>query len=223
MPARLADYAEFRMQVQVKYNNATLDIKLPGDAKVEMLQKEVSRLFAVPQEAQRIIFRGRPISGSTVDLAALNIVDGARLLLLASKPVDKTVGEDGKRSSLFPNMQFVNQRRSPTFVPDPVIVEKGPPPGAIRPYSAQTDSLPKEPFVVRTPNGIAKLHIESDAIFVECEDGTNRRFFFSSLTGQLVRLGNGEYFAVRAEEKEVADLYFIPSQYRDVLTRIMRS
>ena len=216
-------YAHFiSMNVQLRYNSTTHSLSLPVDANVSVLQNEVYKMLEVPPEQQKLIFRGRPITEPERGLQDLQIKNGAKLLLLATAAVSAAVASE---SSPYARLGARKIQMPPNAVQiDEAIVVLGPPEGAIQGFAAETTALPKAPFVVRCDHGVSEMSLETDALFLRHENGVDR-IFLSDITRFGSRpIGDGKYvmFSVETRQNHRVDIYFVPTQYRDVILRFLR-
>jgi hypothetical protein len=219
------------MDIQLKYNSDTHNISLPLDASVKILQNEVFRLLAVPPERQKLIFRGHPIEQQESSLSDLKIAPGAKLLLVASgtavvpkKPIA------APKSTLFPGHPFVpvfHKLADSAITLNQAVIDEGMPEGVMLSFSAQTDSLPSKPFVIRNESGVGMLSVETDAVFVQFVEGNkSERIFFSDVKACGAKsINKGEYFMWVLEDKQGVKytFYWLPNQYRQVLVKLIQN
>ncbi|KAH0795628.1 ubiquitin domain-containing protein UBFD1 isoform X2 [Histomonas meleagridis] len=204
------------MQVHLKFQSSTHDILLPEKADVRYLQDEIAKLLRIPIQRQKIIFRGKPLNKSTEELSTLNVPNGAKLLLLETK--DCTTNQQKSSPSVY---VFT----PPSTKLDEEILKMGPPKDAIKSFSnVNCETLPKEPFHIRTKNGDALLSFETEALFIRCGD-SYERIFYSDIVGcRCIKSNENNYFALCIATKDEAyEFYFLPNQYLNVISRIVQS
>lgn len=217
------------MQVNVLYDKVNHPIDLATDALVSDLQNEIVKLLNIPAERQKLIFKGKQLSGGSNTLSSFNVKNKARLLLLADKsesPIKAISPSQPQGSSLFPGFSF---NRGPTYLSeiklDETIVAKKAPKGAIKGYNSQTEVLPTDPFEVYNENGeITYVSIETDAIFIRVGD-TGDRIFLSEITAfGSQQIPDQQYFAMVIEVKGKRRwLYYLPYQYTAFFNDLLRT
>lgn len=211
------------MRIQIRFNDTTNAIELEDDATVQQLMDKVHESLEVEPEKQKFIFRGKVLSSPEDALSKLGITNNAKLLLTvqASQPAT-TAHPQG------PAKARCNQaaREFLTTAPHSAIISKGPPPNCGKPYHSQMTVLPKSPFVVYNTEGVvSKLSFESDAVWIESEDGAKERIFFTDIRSNVVQeipRYEKDYVAlclVTAHGKRW--FYFIPGQYSQILPKVI--
>lgn len=213
------------MEVQAKYCTQTKSVEIPEDATIRDLMVGIQSLFEIEPERQKLTFKGKNITLSDDPVSKYKIVNKARILVSlqsvtestpASQPPTRTRG----RTQLTP--EFL------TSSPHADIIAHGPPPNAEKPYQTQMAILPKTPFIVYNTEGIvSKLSFESDAIWMEADDGKQERIFFSDIKGLLVQempKYEKSYVALcLATSYGKRWYYFIPGQYTVLLNKLLSS
>lgn len=198
------------MKVQLHFQTSKQNVIIPEDSSLGSIQKEVEKLFNVPQKQQKIIFRGTQLKDSNEKLKNLKVNDGAKLLILQQNAHNEV------RKKRIRNTRFGHYFFPPEVHFDESIIAQGPPKGAIKGYIQDVLSLPESPFVVRSKDGISKLSVETDALFLLPDKGDPRRVFFSELRCvSVMKIGDELYSALSLTTKggDMIYVYFVPSQY----------
>lgn len=202
------------MKVQLRFERSTENVFLSEDSNLELIQKEVEKLFKVPPEQQKIIFRGTQLKNSNEKLKSLKVNDGSKLLILQEN-VGKAIGKKDLRKPLLAPRDMLQNLHF-----DESIIGQGPPKGAIKGYTQDVMSLPESPFVVRFNDDVWKLSVETDAIFLLPREGEPRRIFFSNVRCIAVKKIFDELYSVLVlitEHSETIYIYFLPCQYVKLL------
>ncbi|OHT08720.1 hypothetical protein TRFO_04808 [Tritrichomonas foetus] len=209
------------MQLNLRYNSSTHPINLPPDANVAVLQEAILNLLSIPIEAQKIIFRGKPLTQTNQELSSFKISNGAKLLLLASQPPSSNSKHLSPQKNVHFN-GFPQFNQLPEL--DQEILAAGPPEGTMKNYIAEVTVFPKTPFVVKTSKGVAKMQIETEALFFQYDDGGYDRIFYSDVKNyNFAQLKKDDYLHLRLSmqnEKEI--IYFLPCQYAGAFQNLFR-
>lgn len=91
----LVEYTSLPMSLQlsIKHGTQNVELQLDGLATIADLQLEVERATGVFVRKQKLIFKGKVVSGlEKKALAELTITSGAKLMLLAADGVATQVG-----------------------------------------------------------------------------------------------------------------------------------
>jgi hypothetical protein len=189
------------MNVEVKYIDRTHKFCLSSDATVGDLSAALFSATGIAPIDQKLIFRGRPVSGGSTSLSSCKVAHGAKLLLVAAPPPPKS-------DSLMDGGDHIPAS----------VAELGPPPGAGKAFMAQLAIFPKSPFVVRTPKGVAQFSVETDAFYIQFEDGSAHRMFNTDMRRCLLQKIGREYFGMHFTTKtDTFWVAFIPVQYLEIM------
>lgn len=208
------------MNVQLRYQNQNHDFQFENGATLASLMTAITSKFQIPAESQKIIFRGKSLTNVEP------LVNGMKLLLMVS----------GTPPVLNSNTQVATPRKFSSFVPTVIdtlresnhkeILALGLPEGYIKPSKYSTSVLPSVPFYVRETSGKRSiLSIETDALFLQNDDGTVERIFFTEIikSAQIVIPDtNGEFIAIGLITKQGNRwIYWIPNQYCNLFKVIL--
>jgi hypothetical protein len=175
---------------------------------------------------QTLIFRGEKFQRSDDLLTDHKIGNNAKLMLVVPEGPKAPPGKVDVAGA------YTQRRNGVTMAAEDLrnpphcdIIARGPPQGAGKSFVAKLAVLPKDPFVVydRTA-AIAKLSLESDALWIQGSGGQGTRVFFSDVKNAGVQEcpNSGHYFAlwvVTAQEKHW--FYFIPCQFAELISQII--
>jgi hypothetical protein len=155
-----------------------------------------------------------------------SISSGAKLLLLASQTDLNLVSQNFNQYGRNMNPQVIND--SMAHEPHLSVISKGKPVGCIISTPGQTTALPHDGFVVYNKNGIlSKIFFETDALYIESEDGSSDRIFLSNVHQSgvitLPKPHDG-YFALGIRMSQGMNwYYFIPNQYKQYFQKFLNS
>lgn len=212
------------MEIKIKYNGDLVSVPIDPKTTVAKVVKHLAKEFNITPGAIKLIHKGKQITKSNNKIMDEGVKSGDKLLLNYTEKPGKKGGQ--KRAQK-------NERRKKTteIIPDdiqlPEIAKKGPPPGAIEGLNSQVSKLPKTPFVVYTNEGkIAYLSVESDALFIKCEDGTCERLFDVSYNTKSCSVPGFEGYIslyLKTQNNELRVYHYIPKQYQNVLKEYLTS
>ncbi|EAX96875.1 hypothetical protein TVAG_390820 [Trichomonas vaginalis G3] len=204
------------MDIKVKYKADTYNYQIKKATSNSGFIKQLAKDLNLDSCSIKLIYKGKNLANSKGKIIDEGITEGATLLLFA---VDKSAklskpkrSSDKKRSKISSAMY--------EEIPIPEIVKKGPPPGCMDGLHTPVSKFPKQPFVVYTKDGsIAKLSIESDAIFVEAKDGNKERLFDvtynSERTKEVPNYPNYISLCLNTND-EMRVYHYIPKQYQNI-------
>lgn len=72
------------LTLTVKYGGSTLELSLPASATVTQLQERLESELGVMVRRQKLMAKGKVISGAKGTLADAGVANGAKLMLLAA-------------------------------------------------------------------------------------------------------------------------------------------
>lgn len=187
---------------------------------------EIDKRLNIHPDKQKIIFKGRTLKSPQATLSEHGIKNGSRLLLVAS---NESIKEDSlpraaKTNSKSKAAKHDHSKKSLKQA----IIDKGPPEGCIEGNKTQVGVFPKEPFVVYDTDGIvARMSIESDAIWIEAENDQKERIFTSDehTHPEILEITGYEdqYFALKMiTEHGPRIFYFLPKQYYEMFKQLLR-
>ena len=212
------------MEIQIKYNGNLEKMQVKLNTKVSTLINKLAKKYSIDAGSIKLIFRGKQLTkAATNKLSDENIKQGDKLLLTIVEKPGK--GRQNKKGVTKSEKKRSRDSDFPQCDP-PEIIMRGPPPGALPGMNSQTQKLPTAPFVVYTKDGkIAKLSIESDALFISYEDGTYERLFdISYHTNTSPLEGHDGYISLHLTTKDdYRVFYYIPKQYQDVFKQFLTS
>ena len=205
------------------FKNQFHQFQFDAGATLASLMSEIASKLNVPVESQKIICKGKSLTAPMEPL-----VDGMKLLLMATSapPVMNT------------NPPPANTRKYSLFVPTIIdtlkepyhqeIIKLGPPEGYIKPNKFQTTVLPQQLMYVREGTGKRSiLSFESDALFLQNDDGTVERIFFTEIVKTAVLTipdSDGNFVALGMITKSGNKwIYFIASQYTNLIKSLFHS
>lgn len=210
------------LTLKVKYKNDIFPYQIKkittNSAFIKLLAKEL----CLEPNSIKLFYKGKTLANSKENkLVNDGIKDGDKILLTA---VDKSIKlPKPKRSGN--KKQPKNQQYEDIPIPD--IVRKGPPPGCMDGLHAPVSKFPKTPFVVYTKDGsIAKLSIESDALFVEYSDGAVERLFDISYNAEKTQdVPNfSNYISLYINTNDELRVYhYIPKQFQNLFKDFLNS
>lgn len=187
---------------------------------------EIEKKLGIHPEKQKIIFKGHTLNTPQTTLSEYGIKNGARLLLVASS---ESVKKDNQQRSAKTNSKSKAAKHDHSKkVLKQAIIDKGPPEGCIEGNRTQVGVFPKEPFIVYDTNGIvARMSIESDAIWIEAENDQKERIFTSDEPTHPEILDipgyEDQYFALKMiTEHGQRVFYFLPKQYYEMFKQLLR-
>ena len=213
------------MRLQIRFKGASRTIEVPDDATVLQLMEQTKMELDVAIDQQKFIFRGKQLDKQDEPLAGLGVTNNARLLLTIQEHESAPVSPPPRTNQ---SRAYYNQPQTEflTIEPHKAIISKGPPPNCEKPYHSQMSVLPKVPFVVYNTEGVlSRLSFESDAVWIESDDGTKERIFFTDIRSNVVQ-------EIPKYEKDYVALclltrygkrwfYFIPNQYSQLLPKVI--
>jgi hypothetical protein len=223
-----------RMNLQVKFGAGDpKTITVPADATVKVLMELCTEISGLPNENQKIIFRGRTLADAEARLDACGLRNNAKVLLVGSDPLAKIEPEVVRAPLPSPFLDFSN--RAPrvlmeeymTAAPHSAIIQKGPPPRAMDGGNYQMETLPSEPFAVRDSFGDeATLAFRTEELSVDSGEHQNRIFYheITSFGIQTIPGYEQKYLAIGFLMKgKKIWVYFVPKQYRSVIEAILQN
>jgi hypothetical protein len=215
------------MELQLRFQSQTHSIRVPSDVPLSHLMQEICSQLSILPENQKIIYRGKPLDIPSMNLSEFSVSNGSKLLLYSSQNLQhNTASQNSKHFNSRYRSQALND--SMEHEPHISVIKKGKPPKCIISTSGQTNALPPEGFIVYNKLGIVcKLFLETDALFVEGEDGTTDRIFFSDVSNYgVISLPkpNNTYFSYGVQtSRGMSWFYFIPNQYKEYFQRLLSS
>jgi uncharacterized ubiquitin-like protein YukD len=214
------------IKLTIQYNRKPYTFTVPLDATVAQFMDIISETLKVAPTEQTLIFRGEKFQRSDDLLSDHKIGNNAKLMLVVpddpkSPPgkVDVANQYTQRRNGVIMSAEDL---RNP---PHCEIIARGPPQGAGKSFAAKLTVLPKEPFVVYDrAGGIAKLSIESEALWIQGPSGQCTRVFFTDVKNAGVQEcpNSTNYFTLwvaTAHEKHW--FYFIPCQFAELISQII--
>lgn len=213
------------MEVFVHYQNKTTAIKLNNPKQtnptVRNLFSEIKKVLNVQPKEQKLIFKGKTITSkeSKKKLSEYEISSGSRVLLIKAASEDK-------------NKKLSKKRNKKTLdIPKPSIIQKGPPDGCMEGLKTQVNIFPNSPFIIYDTNGnVAKLSIESEALWIEPKDGEPERIFLNDIQDKSIQPQNQDmddsvnynYLSISLMTSNGSKvLYFIPKQYGNLFKTLL--
>ena len=212
------------MKIIIRYNNQNHLIEIDQEGNLQDLLDLLSDSIIIPNGTAKFVVKGKQLSNLSESLIQHNIIDGSKLLLVVTEalPEKPAIPVRRIRQTQFPpSLEFL------TSAPHAPIIAKGPPLGVEKPYKGHITILPKTPFIVYNTEGIiSSLSIESDAFWIQPEDGKNERIFYNDINNILVQdipKYEEQYVAI-ALHTNIGKrwFYFIPHQYSQVLKSIVK-
>lgn len=214
------------MKITIRYFRSSYTVELPDDATVAQLKDEITKLVNIPAENQKLTFHGTQLTESANTLSSYKIKNGHKILLVASG-VDKNETNTTTQSEAPKTPQ-------PTTPPQPdkAIVDLGPPAGALKSFQTEVTILPKEPLIVRTKLGLAKLQFETEGLFIQYvdkkEDNSDipsERIFSTDIKSYSTEPNSknkNDYFhlCLRLTNDERI-FYFLPNQYKRIISNVV--
>lgn len=202
------------MQVQLRYQNETHDFQFPSGASVSSLMEVIARQFSIPPENQKIICKGKPLSAPFDPL-----VNGSKILLMASSILPQKVASPASATNRNSYPQSINSSiREDIF-------KMAPPNGVTKSHPFQSSILPNEPLHVVDEKGkVVDMFFESDALFFRCDEYTER-IFFAEIRGYIQQDHPHQigYFSLGLQiPNKNKWVYFVPSQYKNLVSSIIR-
>jgi hypothetical protein len=217
-------------KVSVQYNSKSYAIPISADMTVSQFLDKVNEIAKVTAVDETLICKGKKITRSDAILSDEGIVPNSKVMLVTKGPPKNADSKGGP-----PQLTQVPGFRRPSYFLGPEnlsqaphwdIISREPPPDCVAAHPGKA-ALPKNPFVVYTNGGaVAKLTIETDALWVQPAEGAAIRIFFHEIKASGVQEcpGANRYWAlyvVTAHEKHW--FYFIPGQYSDNVSEIVRT
>jgi hypothetical protein len=214
-------------KVSVQYNSKSYAVPISADITVSQFLDKVNEIVKVSAVDQTLICKGKKITRSDALLSSEGIAPNSKVMLVTkTNPKAPDPKADLTNAAGFRRIAYSLQSEDLNRPPHCDIISRGPPPGCAAAYAGRT-ALPKDPFVVYTNGGvIAKLTIETDALWVQPADGPGLRIFFHEIKGSGTQEcpGTKRYwalFVVTLLEKHW--FYFIPGQYADNVASIVKT
>jgi hypothetical protein len=194
---------------------------------VSQFLDKVNEIAKVTATEETLICKGKKIVRSDAVLSAEGITPNCKIMLVTKASPRNPDSKTGLTNAVgFRRTSFLLGPEDLRQPPHSDIISRGPPPGCAAAYSGKT-ALPKDPFVVYTNGGVvAKLTIETDALWLQPADAPGIRIFFHEMkaSGVLACPGTNRYWAlyvVTGQEKHW--FYFIPGQYSDNISAIVKT
>jgi hypothetical protein len=187
-------------------------------ATVSELMQVISDELHVPPSRQQLVRAGAKIVLSDAPLSSAHVANAARLMLVVKDDITRDTPKPAARPA---------RPESLDRPPHAPIIARGPPPGCPPPQFAQTNVLPKRPFVVYDESRrIAKLSFETDAFWIEPEGAKGERIFFQEVNTFCIQempreLNKPGYVTVCLSSSVRKWLYFIPGQYSTMIYRLL--
>lgn len=216
------------MKVTVQYNRKPYAFTVPVDVTVSQLMEHINETLKVSPSEQTLIFRGEKFQRSDDLLTDRKVGNNAKLMLVVPEGPKSAPGKADVASAYAQRRNFLlmnaEDLRNP---PHSGIIARGPPQGAGKAFVAKLTLLPKEAFVVYDRTGsVAKLSLESDALWIQGSVDQAMRIFFSEVknAGFQECPDSAHYFAlwvVTAQEKYW--FYFIPCQFAESISQIINA
>jgi hypothetical protein len=219
------------MNITVKYDSENRKVEVPSAATVLDLMTLIWDAFGLPIENQKLICRGKALSPPDALLSSFGIKADSRILLVGSAapadsqksippPVAQPPFDFSSRQLRIVSDEYM------TAPPHSLIIQKGPPKGAMEGSNYQLDTLPAQPFKVRDSVGDdATLAFRSDDLVVDSDTSHNRLFYqeITSFGIQAIPGYEQKYLAVVFHVKgKKLWVYFVPKQYRQVIELILQ-
>eukprot|EP00877_Chromochloris_zofingiensis_P006326 jgi/Chrzof1/1947/Cz10g27140.t1 len=79
------------LQFKVQYGRTAADLKRPAESTVNELKTEVEKIFGVPSNRQKLMFKGMGLKNDDYSLEKVGVKTGAKILLIGSKAEDAAV------------------------------------------------------------------------------------------------------------------------------------
>jgi hypothetical protein len=215
----------------VKYDSENRKLEVPSAATVLDLMTLISEAFGLPIENQKLIFRGKALSTPDALLSSFGIKPDSRVLLVGSaapadpqRPIPTPVA--GPPFDISSRQLLIVSDEYMTAPPHSLIIQRGPPKGALDGANYQLDALPAQPFVVRDSVGDdATLAFRSDDLVVDSQ-ANHSRLFYQEITSFGIQPVPGyeqKYIAVVFHVKgKKLWVYFVPNQYRQVIELVLQ-
>jgi hypothetical protein len=200
------------MDIFVRYKTDSFSVRLTSTT-VKGLSTAIQRATGVPTREQKIIFNGK-ILGKKDALSDSGVGNGAKLLLVREEPSDPPPKPTRR------NARERTQTEAPLISePHAGIISRGPPVGCMEGVKTPVTVFPKTPFVVYDSTGSrATLSIESEAIWVQSDNGEQERIFLSDLKSEKCQDLPGysdRYVALLLGTETVSKIfYFVPKQFQ---------
>ena len=207
------------MDIVVRYQNDSLQIKLPIKSTCKKLYQDVGKNLGLKAKSMKMIFNGKTIPNDSKLLTDFNLINKSKVLLISTDEKDLTLNKKQKKNSS--KKSLTNRNKIPDLNFD--IIFKGPPEGCLPGMKSQVNHFPPNPFLTYDREGkLAKLSVESNnSLFIEYEDKKHERLFDVECN-QVIDLDKyfDQYVAILLgtdiEKNEQRIFYFIPKQYSDL-------